>query len=445
MIACLVGAALISWRLLLLSLIVAPLGLLLLRLVTTLIRQVTKHSLDLMAVHMQRLSESFHGIVIVKAFTMENHERLRFRAITRDIAWIGQKLSLCLALTKPVSESMAIGVISVSVLIGAHLVLHQATDVFGIRISNQPLSPAALMVFYGFLAGIADPARKFTVIFGQLYLGMVSAVSVYGMMDREPSVKDPPHPQPVPQPHRELAFRNVHFAYNPAEPVLQDTNLRVRFGETIAVVGPNGCGKSTLAKLIPRFYDPTAGSVELDGTDLRQFRVEDLRRRVSVVTQQPWLFDDTIMDNIRYGNPAASGEEVIEAARKAHAHDFITQQLERGYDTVVGEHGGRLSGGQRQRIALARAILRDPAILILDEATSEIDVESERLIHAALAKFISGRTAIMITHRLSALELADRIVVMDQGRIVDVGDHTELASRCEAYRRLHQTELRDAA
>jgi ATP-binding cassette subfamily B protein/subfamily B ATP-binding cassette protein MsbA len=445
MIACLVGAAIISWRLLVLSLIVAPLGILLLRLVTKLIGRLSKHSLDLMAAHMQRLSESFHGIAIVKAFTMEHHERARFRVITRDIAWIGQKLSLCLALTKPVAETMAIGVVSIAVLVGAHLVLHQATDVFGIKISNQPLSPAALMAFFGFLAGIADPARKFTIIFGQIYLGMIGATKVYGMMDREPSVKDPPSPQPVPRPYRELTFRNVQFAYNPAEPVLREVELRIPFGETIAVIGPNGCGKSTLAKLIPRFYDPTGGAVELDGIDLRQFRVEDLRRQISVVTQNPWLFDDSIMDNIRYGDPAASDDEVIEAARKAHAHDFVMEKLEQGYETVVGEHGGRLSGGQRQRIALARAILRDPAILILDEATSEIDVESEQLIHLALADFVRGRTAIMITHRHSALALADKIVLMDRGRILDAGSHDQLIVRCPEYQRLQLTQLREAS
>jgi ABC-type multidrug transport system fused ATPase/permease subunit len=199
-----------------------------------------------------------------------------------------------------------------------------------------------------------------------------------------------------------------------------------------------------LAKLLLRFYDPQAGVVRLDGVDLRRFLIRDVRQQISLVTQDPWMFDESIADNIRYGTPDATDDEVIEAARKAHAHGFI-QDLEDGYETVVGQRGNRLSGGQRQRIALARAILRDPAILILDEATSEIDLESEQLIHRVLAEFTRGRTTIMITHRLSTLNLADRIVVMERGKILDVGSHEELAGRCPAYQRLHLTQLRESA
>jgi ATP-binding cassette subfamily B protein/subfamily B ATP-binding cassette protein MsbA len=278
-----------------------------------------------------------------------------------------------------------------------------------------------------------------------LQLGAAAADHLYEVMDRESRIKDPPRPTPVPSHVGVIEFRNVAFAYNPAEPVLEDINLRVEPGETVAIIGPNGCGKTTLMNLVPRFYDPAAGSVTINGVDLRSMRRRELRERIGVVTQETLLFDDTVADNIRYGNPAATREDVIQAAKRAHAHRFITEVLCDGYETRVGPAGNRLSGGQRQRIALARAILRDPDILILDEATSQIDVESERLIHDVLAEFTRGRTAFIITHRPSTLELANRIVVMDAGRIVDVGTFGELAARCPMFRRLAHLEYRESA
>ncbi len=444
MAACLAGAAFISWRLLLLSLLVTPIGIVMLRYLTKSIRRATRRSMDLMSEIYQRLSESFYGIVAVKAFTMEAHERDRFRDTTLDLLRKRQRVCVYLALVKPIAEIMAVGIISVAVLGGAFLVLHRETHLLGIKISDQPLTPTALMVFFGFLAGVADPARKLSGIYGTIFVGTVAAQRIFSLMDREPKVTDPSDPQPVPLPHRELAFENIAFWYRQSEPVLEGIDLSIRFGERIALVGPNGCGKSTLAKLVPRFYDPQSGAVRLDGVDLRQFRIQDVRQQISLVTQDPWMFDDTVANNIRYGNLDASDDEVVEAARKAHAHSFV-EELEDGYETIVGQRGNRLSGGQRQRIALARAILRDPAILILDEATSEIDLESEQLIHRVLAEFTRGRTTIMITHRLSTLNLADRIVVMERGKILDAGSHQELAGRCEAYQRLHLTQLRESA
>jgi ATP-binding cassette subfamily B protein/subfamily B ATP-binding cassette protein MsbA len=240
-----------------------------------------------------------------------------------------------------------------------------------------------------------------------------------------------------------LAFEDVGFAYQPGKPVLEGVNLQIAFGETVAIVGPNGCGKSTLANLIPRFADPTAGMVKLDGVPLPDMRVRDVRRQIGLVTQETMLFDDTIFNNIRYGSPDATREQVIEAAKQAHAHRFIEHDLPQGYETSAGALGNCLSGGQRQRIALARAILRDPAILILDEATSQVDLESEQAIQQVLEKFIHGRTTIIITHRLAVLSLADRVVVMEGGRILDVGRHEELLTRCDLYRRLYQIHFDD--
>jgi ATP-binding cassette subfamily B protein/subfamily B ATP-binding cassette protein MsbA len=243
----------------------------------------------------------------------------------------------------------------------------------------------------------------------------------------------------------ELVFDRVSFQYAPEHRVLNEVELRIPFGETVAIVGPNGCGKTTLVNLLPRFCDPTAGAVRLDGIDLRDLRLKELRRMIGLVAQQAMLFDDTILNNIRYGSPHASDDEVIAAAEQAFAHRFILEKLTEGYATTVGERGCRLSGGQRQRILLARAILRNPKFLILDEATSQVDLESEQLIHRVLEQFVRGRTTLLITHRMSSIALADRIVVMDNGRIIDAGKHHELLGRCELYMRLQQLGFQRAA
>jgi ATP-binding cassette subfamily B protein/subfamily B ATP-binding cassette protein MsbA len=222
-------------------------------------------------------------------------------------------------------------------------------------------------------------------------------------------------------------------------------NLEIRAGETIALVGPNGCGKSTLMNLIPRFYDPTVGTISIDGTDISQVRLRDLRTRIGLVNQETLLFNDTVAANISYGAPDASREQIEAAARQAHAHGFITEKLSEGYDTLVGTSGNKLSGGQRQRVALARAILRDPEILLLDEATSQIDLESEQLIHQVLEEFLKNRTALVITHRMSTISLANRVVVLDGGHILDVGTHHELVDRCDLYRRLASIDYRESA
>jgi ATP-binding cassette subfamily B protein/subfamily B ATP-binding cassette protein MsbA len=282
-------------------------------------------------------------------------------------------------------------------------------------------------------------------VISSIQAGSAAADRVYALLDCESSIVDPATPQRLAAGSRDIELRQVSFHYTPEEPVLQGIDLTIPFGETLAIVGPNGCGKSTLAKLLLRFYDPVQGSIRIGGADLRELRLRELRAHIGIVTQNTWLFDDTVMNNIRYGTPYASDAQVIEAARRAYAHQFIEGVLERGYETQIGEAGGRLSGGQRQRIALARAILRDPAVLILDEATSQVDMESEQLTHEALRQFKLGRTIILITHRLSTLGLADRILVMDSGCICDVGQHHDLMARCDVYRRLYQVGLKSAA
>jgi len=436
MFACLLGAALISWQLLVISLIVAPVGMLLLHLLTKAIRRGSRKDLDLTSALYQRLSESFHGVYTIKSFNAEQYEGERYVDITTRLANRRKRNIFFLSLIKPVSEVMGITIVAIAILASSYLVLNRETHLFGIKISTQPLSPAALMIFYGLLAGVADPARKLTSIYGAIIFGGAAAEQIFRMMDREPRIIDPESPAAVPQNHRELCFEGVSFAYQKDTPIIENLSLTLTHGDRVAIVGPNGCGKSTLAKLIQRFYDPSGGRLTLDGIDIRDFKVQEWRQKIGIVSQQTWLFDETVMNNIRYGKPDATDEEVIEAAKHAQAHEFIMNRLDKGYRTIVGERGESLSGGQRQRIALARILLRDPEILILDEATSEIDPESEKVMHQVLDEFLQGRTTIMITHRVSSLGLAERIIVMDNGGIQDFGTHQELMDRCEAYQRL---------
>lgn len=445
LLVCLGGAAMISWRLLLFSMLLTPLSFLLVSRLGRLIKHSVKRSLSESAVIVQRLCEVYVGIQAVKAFTMEAAEKARLHGLTRAMYRRTVKLTWYSSLAKPINELFGIGVVCVALIGGGYLVLNQETHILGIKMCDRPLDFGAVTLFFGFLIGASDPARKLSFVMNEMHRAAAAADRLFPLLDERPAIVDPPAAHPAPSRQAEVVFDRVTFHYHPDQPVLHDIQLRIPFGQTVAIVGPNGCGKSTLLNLLPRFYDPVSGQVRLDFTDIRDFRLSDLRGRIGMVTQQTLLFDDTVYDNIRYGSPTATREQVIAAAQQAHAHEFITQRLENGYETIVGERGGRLSGGQRQRIALARAILRDPALLILDEATSQIDPESERLIHSALEQFVRGRTAVIVTHRASTLSLADRIVVMNAGRIVDSGTHHELYSRCEFYRRFHGAELRQSA
>jgi len=443
--ACIAGAAIVSWRLLAVSLLLAPLAFVLLRSLAMSIRRATHRAMQDGLLMSQVVHETFQGLSVVQSFTMEEFERARFSGKAHDCMRRAMRIVYYNALSKPVTEVLGLTIVCIALIAGAYLVLTQNTHILGVKMCERPMGLPALLVFYGLLVGISDPARRLSDIFGAIQSGVASAERLYPILDTEPTVHDPPQPVSVARPHASLAFENVEFHYTPEQPVLRGIDLRIAFGESVAIVGPNGCGKTTLVHMVPRFHDPTRGLVRLDGVSLRDMALKDLRGRIGIVSQQFTLFNDTVFNNIRYGSPAATRDDVMAAAEKAHCHRLIERQLERGYETIVGESGNRLSGGQRQRIALARAFLRDPEILILDEATSQVDLESEQLIHKALEEFARRRTVIMITHRLSTLALANRIVVMDAGRIVDCGSHDELTARCDVYRRLHEMQFRRTA
>ena len=412
--ACLGGAFCISWRLTLACLMLAPLVGFLMVWLNRRIRGISKNILARSRGFHHVLLEALNNVLTVQAYTMEDFERQRFRTCTSDMMRTGMWHTFYFALANPITEILGIGMVATSIAVGAWLVIHQETQIFGITMTDQPMTVPGIMIFFGFLIGASDPVRKLSGVITGLNIGMVGAQGLYPLLDTPSKLAEAIHPKTLPSPHREIRLDKVSFSYDGIDTVLKDVDLTIRFGERVAIVGPNGGGKSTLVNVICRFYDPTSGRVLLDDVPIKDLALHDLRRRIAMVTQQTELFNESIHYNIRYGRWDATEEEIEEAARKAHAHEFISEFPE-GYRTMVGPNGFRLSGGQRQRISLARAFLRNAEILVLDEATSQIDVESERLIHEALATYVENRTVIMITHRASTLALADAIIEVDHG------------------------------
>lgn len=446
--ACFVSACVVCWQLTLLFAVVVPVALLVLMRVSKALRKASKKALERMSEMYRILREALDGARVVKGFTREAHERRRFRAANREFFRKAMRLINIDAFANPAIEVLVVLAVAFALSAGTFLVLTDSTHVYGIKLTSQPLSFPTLLQLYVFLVAIADPVRKLSSVYGKLQGAEAASARIFEVYDREPKVEgntNGPRPTGV---HHHIEFRHVCFAYNPAaeHPTLDNVSFTVRAGETVAVVGGNGSGKTTLLALLPRFFDPDSGAVLIDGVNVRTAHLRSVRKLIGVVTQDTQLFDDTVFANIAYGKRGATEAEVVAAAKAARAHEFI-ERTPGGYRAKLGAAGGNFSGGERQKIALARAILRDPDVLILDEFTSAIDARSEADIHAALKEFVKGRTTFLITHKLHTVpEIADRVVMMEAGRVLDIGTHAELFARCDAYRRLCESgQMRVAA
>ena len=395
------------------------------------VRRTTRRSQEALEQMSHASAEAFTGHRIVKAFGAERRETARFQRASDHFYRTSMKVTSALSALPPLME-----------LIGG-LAFVAALWYGSEAIAAGRLTTGEFVAFITALFMMYGPAKKLSRVNADLQQAMAAGERIFAMLDTHSEVREAPDAAPLPPFTQAIEFRDVRFAYAGAEAAtLHGVSFSVRAGQTLAIVGRSGAGKTTLVNLVPRFYDVTGGAIAIDGRDVRDVTLASLRAQIGIVTQETVLFDDTIAANIAYGRPAATPEEIEAAARAAHAHEFIAG-LDRGYDTVIGERGQRLSGGQRQRLAIARALLRDSPILILDEATSSLDAESEMLVQDALSTLMLNRTSFVIAHRLSTVRRADRIVVLERGTIVESGTHDELLSRGGAYAKLYELQLQD--
>ena len=418
----------LSTKLTLFTLIVLPVtGGVLAEIIKRLKRQAV-HAQESLGRIVNILDETLGGMRVVKAFNARNYvigkmdeEALRYRALTKSMAYKNE-------LASPVSEMLGVTIIAGIIFYGGNLVLG----------GQHELDAAVFMSFLTGFAMIIQPAKEFSNGITTLQRGTASAKRIFKIIDTIPLIENKPDAVPLQEFREAIEFKNVSFAYD-TNLVLRDINLKIEKGKTVALVGPSGGGKSTLADLVPRFYDPTEGEVRIDGRSIRDYEIESLRKQMGVVTQESILFNDTIYNNIAFGMPHVDEAAVIQAAKIANAHDFI-MQTDNGYQTRIGERGSKLSGGQRQRLSIARAVLKNPPILILDEATSALDSESEKLVQEALFNLMKNRTSLVIAHRLSTIQHADEIIVIQEGRVIERGSHDHLLQSKGLYWKLNSIQ-----
>ncbi len=377
------------------------------------------------------LSETLAGSRVVKAYGQENHEIRRVtQSINRRMEFI-MRGARARSAAAPITEALT------------GLAIAAAIYYAGVRALSGNMEINHFAAFLGAMMLAYQPLKSLATISTALQEGLAAAARSFSMMDVKPAIKDAPHATSLMVQQGRIRFENVHFSYGEDDEALRGIDLEIAPGQTVALVGPSGAGKSTMLNLIPRFYDVTSGRLTIDGADVRDVTMASLRKAIALVTQEPFLFDDTVQANIAYGRPDADTQEIVSAARAADAHDFI-MALPQGYLTIVGEAGMRLSGGQRQRLAIARAMLKNAPVLLLDEATSSLDTDSERQVQGALAKLMQGRTSLVIAHRLSTIMDADCIHVIVDGRIVESGTHLQLLTRNGVYAGLCRSQFSDA-
>jgi len=429
--------AIMNWRLMLLMAVAIPGMVLLTRLMGRQIRRVARRVQDTLGEASAVVEETVGGIRIVKSFAREDYEMARYGQKVDDLFESSMRRARYFATLGPLISLLMYGSLVLVLWFGGREVL------------NGRLTPGELIAFLLYATMLSGPLASFGGLYGQVQAALGATERVFELLDVATEIAEAPDARPLPTVAGRVVFDDVSFEYDPRQPILRHVTLEAGPGQVVALVGPSGVGKTTLANLIPRFFDPSIGRISIDGHDLRQVTLRSLRGQIGIVPQETVLFSDTVAANIRYGKLDASQSEIEAAARAANAHDFILNELPDGYDTHVGERGIKLSGGQRQRIAIARAVLKDPRILILDEATSSLDTESERLIQEALERLMhppdegtGGRTTFVIAHRLSTIVHADCIAVLSDGQVVERGTHDELLAREDSlYRRYYALQF----